>query len=340
MKPKAFAALAVITLMAFSLALITFGSQTRLAQVRNSGEPLFPGLSKQAGQITKIELQQGDKKIALARDKDSWSLADRAGYPAKSETVRGLLSRLAQAQLVEAKTRSKDRYGLLELEDPAGKDAKSHLVRLLDDKGGVLAEAVVGKKRSDAFGAARAGTYVRKPADAQTWLANAEINVPIAVRDWVQPAVLDIPAAKIASVSIEIAGEEPLKLTRETADASKHALVDMPEGKKLKDGAAISAIVRAAGSIELEDVRKPAATPAGENAGTAKLEADGGLAVALQVRKEGEAYWLTIEATGAEGDAKKAAEEITARTKGWEYKIPAAKVQSILKRRADLFEAS
>lgn len=340
MKPKAFAALAVVTILALILAITTFASQTRLAQVRDSGAPLFPGFAAQAGRIAKIELQQGDKKVALARDKDSWSLADRGGYPVKSEAVRGLLIKLAQAELVEAKTRSKDRHGLLELEDPSGKDAKSNLVRLLDDKGAVLAEAVVGKKRSDAFGSAKSGTYVRKPAEAQTWLANADINAPMAVRDWVQPGLIDIPANKIAGILIEIPGEEPLKITRDAADASKHALVGMPEGKKLKDGAAISSIVRAAANVDLEDVRKPGATPAGEAAGVAKLEADGGLAVALQLRKEGEAYWLSIDATGTEGDAKKTAEEIMGRTKGWEYKIPAAKAQSILKRRADLFEAS
>ena len=50
-------------------------------------------------------------------------------------------------------------------------------VRLLDDKGGVIAEAIVGKKRFDAFGASKSGTYVRKPGDAQTWLSNADIDV-------------------------------------------------------------------------------------------------------------------------------------------------------------------
>ena len=340
MKPKPFAALAVATVLALIVALTTFASQTRLAQVRDSGAPLFPGFAAQAGRIARIELQQGDKKVALARDKDSWSLADRAGYPAKVEPVRGLLSKLAQAELVEAKTRNKDRYGLLELEDPSGKDAKSNLVRLLDDKGAVVAEVVVGKKRGDAFGSAKSGTYVRKPADAQTWLANADINVPIAVRDLVQPGVIDVPAAKIASISIEIPGEEPLKITRDAADTSKHALLGMPEGKKLKDGSAVGAIVRGAGTIELEDVRKSGTTPAGDAAGVAKLEADGGLTVTLQLRQEGEAYWLSVDATGAEGDAKKTAEEIMGRTKGWEYKIPAAKAQSILKRRADLFESS
>ena len=100
--------------------------------------------------------------------------------------MRALLVKLAGAELVESKTRNKDRYALLELEDPAAKDAKSRLLRLLDDKGGVIAEAVIGKKRFDAFGGSKSGTYVRKPGDAQTWLSNADLDVSVAVRDWVQ----------------------------------------------------------------------------------------------------------------------------------------------------------
>lgn len=338
MKPKAFAALAVVTLVALIIALSTYASQTRMAQVRNTGAPLFPGLPAQAGKIARIELKQGEKTIALARDKDGWLLADRAGYPAKAEPVRALLVKLAQAELVEPKTSSKDRYALLELEDPAGKDAKSNLVRLLDDKGGVIAEAVVGKRRSDAFGATRGGTYVRKPADSQTWLANADIAVGMALRDWVQPGLIDVPTNKISAVTIEIPGEEPLKITRDVTDNGKHSLVGMPDGKKLKDGSAIAGIVRSVGTVELEDVRKPPAAPTGD-VSVAKLEADGGLVVTLRMRKEGEDTWLSVDATG-EGDAKKQADEIAGRTKGWEFKIPAARAQSILKRRADLFEAS
>jgi hypothetical protein len=161
------------------------------------------------------------------------------------------------------------------------------------------------------------------------------------VRDWVQAGVLDVPAAKIAKVTVEIPGEEPLVIARDAGDAAKYALVGMPEGKKLKEGAGIDAIPRAAGNIELEDVRKPkdAATPGGD-VSVAKIEADGGLAVTLKLRKEGEDTWVSLEATGAEGDAKKSAEDITKRVQGWEFKVPAYKVQSILKRRADLFEAS
>ena len=340
MKPRAFAALAVVTVAALVLAIATYAAQNRWSHVKVSGAGLVPGLAAQASGIAKIELKQGEKALTLARDKEAWSLADRGGYPAKPEAVRALLVKLAGAELVESKTRNKDRYALLELEDPAAKDAKSRLLRLLDDKGGVIAEAVVGKKRLDAFGGNKSGTYVRKPGDAQTWLANADLDVSVAMRDWVQTGVLDVPAAKIAKVTVEIPGEEPLVIARDAGDATKYALVGMPEGKKLKEGAGIDAIVRAAGNIDLEDVRKPAAAAAPGDVSIAKIEADGGLAVTVRLRKEGADTWVALEAGGADGDAKKTAEDITTRTQGWEFKVPAHKAQSILKRRADLFEAS
>jgi len=340
MKPRAFAALSVVTVVALVVAIATYAAQNRWSHVKVSGAGLVPGLAAQASGIAKIELKQGEKALTLARDKEAWSLADRGGYPAKPEAVRALLVKLAGAELVESKTRNKDRYALLELEDPAAKDAKSRLLRLLDDKGGVIAEAVVGKKRLDAFGGNKSGTYVRKPGDAQTWLANADLDVSVAMRDWVQTGVLDVPAAKIAKVTVEIPGEEPLVIARDAGDATKYALVGMPEGKKLKEGAGIDAIVRAAGNIDLEDVRKPAAAAAPGDVSIAKIEADGGLAVTVRLRKEGADTWVALEAGGADGDAKKTAEDITTRTQGWEFKVPAHKAQSILKRRADLFEAS
>ncbi len=339
MKPTSFAALAVVTALSVAIAIATYASQNRWSQAKVSGASLFPGLAAQAGRIAKIEIKQGDKSLTLAREKEGWSLADRGSYPAKPEAVRTLLVKLAQAELVEAKTRSKERYAMLELEDPTAKEAKSRQLRLTDDKGGVIAEAVVGKKRFDAFGASKGGTYVRKPGDAQTWLSNVDLDVPVAVRDWVQPGVLDLAAAKIAKVTIEIPGEEPLTIERDAADANKHKLVGLPEGKKLKEGTGIDSIVRAAGSIELEDVRKPAASPSGE-ASVVKVEGDGGLGLTLKLRKEGEDYWLALEAVGTEGDAKKTAEDISKRVQGWEFKIPSSKAQSILKRRADLIEAS
>jgi len=341
MKPRAFAALAAFTLVAVVIAIATYASQNRWSQAKVSGAAVLPGLAAQASRIGRVEVQQGDKSLALAKSNDGWTLTDRGGYPVKPGAVRALLVKLSEAELVEGKTRNKDRFPLLELEDPAGKDTKSRLLRLKDDQGGIVAETIVGKKRWDAFGGSKSGTYVRKPGDQQTWLSNGDLDVSLNVRDWVQAGVLDVPAAKIAKLTVEIPGEEPLVIARDAADTAKHALLGVPEGKKLKDGAGIDAIVRAVANIELEDVRKAAAAaPAAGDVSLAKIEADGGLAITVRLRKEGDDTWVSFEATGAEGDAKKTAEDVVKRTQGWEYKVPTYKAQAILKRRPDLIEAS
>jgi Domain of unknown function (DUF4340) len=341
MKPRAFAALAVITLVAVVVAIATYASQNRWSQAKVSGAALLPGVAAQASRISRVELQQGDKALALAKSDEGWTLADRGGYSVKPGAVRALLVKLAQAELVEGKTRNKDRFALLELEDPAGKDSKSRSLRLKDDQGAIIAEALVGKKRWDAFGGSKSGTYVRKPGDPHAWLSNVDLDVSLNVREWVQAGVLDVPSTKIAKLTVEIPGEEPLVIARDAADTAKYSLLGLPEGKKLKEGAGIDAIVRAVGTIELDDVRKAAAeAPPANDLSVAKIEADGGLAITVRLRKEGDDTWVSLEASGAEADAKKTAEDIVKRTQGWEYKVPAHKAQSILKRRAELIEAS
>ena len=124
-----------------------------------------------------------------------------------------------------------------------------------------------------------------------------------------------------------------------TVRTAKLAFVGFPaDGKKLKDASAAETLARAVASIDLEDVRKPAAPPAVDGASIVKVESADGLATTLRLRKEGDAHWLTVTVAGGEGDAKKTAEEIAARTQGWEFKIPAHKADAILKKRGDLIE--
>ncbi|RTL72785.1 MAG: DUF4340 domain-containing protein [Hyphomicrobiales bacterium] len=340
MKPSTFAGLIVATVVVGALAVTAYQVNNRVARPKASGTPLVANLASRGQQVAKIEIRQGDGGITLARGPEGWYLADRGGYPAKTEPVKALLVRLAEADLVEPKTRVPDRFGLLELEDPATKGAKSRLVRLLGEKGNTIAEVIVGKKRVDAFGASRAGTYVRRPGDEQTWLASADIDASANVRDWVQAAVLDLPLAKVNAVTVSVPGEEPLKITRDAAGgpSPKFNLAGLPEDKKLKEGQSVDAIARSASTLDLDDVRK-ADTSAQPDAGTVTIESDGGLKVVLALRKAGDDTWATVTATG-DGDAKAQAEEITKKTAGWEYKLPSGKAAGLLKRRADLVEGS
>jgi hypothetical protein len=401
MTPKSFVNLAAVAVVTAALALVAFAANNQWSTGPAGGAKLIPSLADEIRSVTGLEVRQGDDVATLERASNgTWTLKSRGGYPVDIAKVRTLLVGLSQAELAEPKTSRPDRYAALELEDPAQKGAKSHLVRLLGADGKALSEVVLGKKRVEGYGTDRTGgTYVRKPGDPQTWLANVELEAPVATKDWVKTSALSLDSAKIARVSIEIPGEPPLKIERQAAEAKgpapikdakadakatktaakdatpaakdakatdkapekadaktdtkadtkvkpaaapgKLAFVGFPaEGKKLKDASAAESIVRAVASIDLDDVRKLEATPTGATVSTVTVETADGMTVTLRLRKDGDAQWLSVAATGGEGDAKKAAEEITARTQGWAFKIPSYKAEAILKKRSDLVEAS
>jgi len=355
MTPRNFVYLAIAAALSVLFAVVSFASNNQWSTGRAAGAKLFPALVNEASQIANIEIRQGDNAVALERAGGSWGLKNRGNYPADPSKVRMLLVGLAEADLIESKTRRPDRYAALELEDPADKSAKSRLVRLLGAKGNVIGEVVIGKKRQDLLGTGKSGTYVRKPGDPQTWLANAELDASAVAKDWLKTSVFTTDAAKISRVTIEIPGEQPLRIERQVAPAkdakdTKQSIADPaaaklqfagfpPADKKLKDAGAAESIARALASIDMDDVRKLDAPPAGASINTIKIEVADGPTTTLRLRKDGDAHWLSIAATG-EGEAKKTADEISQRTQGWEFKIPASKADSILKKRADLLDAA
>ena len=100
---------------------------------------------------------------------------------------------------------------------------------------------------------------------------------------------------------------------------------------------AAESIVRAASAVELEDVRKLDSTPAGKDVSKISFKSANGLNITFRIRKDGDAHWLSITAVG-EGDAMKQAGDVTAKTGGWEFKLPASKTESLLKRRVELLD--
>ena len=161
-------------------------------------------------------------------------------------------------------------------------------MRLLDAKGGVIAEAVVGKKRSDAFGFGKVGTYVRKPGDAQTWLANVELDASADLKDWVKTDVFQVDSSKVNRVTVEIPGEQPLKIER---NADKKLAVARHSAGPEAEGRGRRRLHRPRGRLSSTSMTcaswRPA--PAPKDASTIKLEADNGLTVTLRLRKDGDA---------------------------------------------------
>ena len=336
MTPRQFAVLAVVAAGSAVAAVAVYTSSAKWSTATQGGERLFADLPSQIDQVAEIAVAQAGETITLARNGDAWVLKEHQSFPASAEKVSALLTGLSRAELVEAKTRKKDRYSLLGVEDPAGEDAVSHLVRLVDGQGGEVAAVIVGNARLDASGLGINGTYVRRPQDTQAWLANTRIDAGTEFTDWVNPQLFEARKEDVETLTVNLPDEEPLEIKR-AEDKRGHTLADIPDGMKLKYVNVVDEIVRAARTIEFSDVRKFRTPSDDETVNTVIVELADDLEATYLIRRENDAAWLSLEASG-EGESAKVADALNARAKGWEFRVPQSRVEEILKRRDDLLD--
>ncbi|HWA82521.1 MAG TPA: DUF4340 domain-containing protein, partial [Fimbriimonadaceae bacterium] len=331
-----FLALAVGAIVSVVAAAVVYTSSTGWSTVAQHGVPLFPNLRSGKPDIEVVAIASGDKTLTLENHDQKWTAKERSGYPVQADKVRELIRGLSEAELVEAKTRNKQRYALIGLEDPTDKDASSKLLRLIDGKGNIVAEVIVGNTRQDAFGEGKVGTYIRKPGDEQTWLVNTDIEPSVELADWVDPSLFQAPQDQVVHLDVTVPGEDVLNI-QPSQDKRRFGLANMPEGMKLKYDNALDDIVEAATDISFDDVKKVDGPLSGDKVGTAVLQLSNGLKVSMAIEPGEHDAWLTLEASG-EGEAKKTADELNARAKGWAFHIPASKAKSILVHREEFLE--
>jgi hypothetical protein len=335
MKPNHFAALGLAALGSLVLAIVSYSSHVPWTEPVDYPK-LFPNIGKDAAKVSTIGISQGNKSVTLELKDKTWVLKERDGYPANADKVRTLLIALQDAELAEDKTTKPERYEVLQVEDPQSKGAASNLLKLVDASNSVLAEMIVGRVRTNAFGGGKGGTYIRKPGDAQAWLVNSEIDVSADPKSWMKTRIFETQVDRIRKVTIEIPGEQPLIIDWDAA-SKQLKLTDIPAGKQVKFVNSIPDMIDSLANIDMEDVRKSPDTPSGSNVSTVKLESEGGLVVSYTIRNTPEGDWLSMSASG-EGEHKKFAELFSAGAKGWEFKLPKTKAGELLKKRSELID--
>ena len=339
MTPKSFASLALAAVLSLvsAIAVYSWGQPWTSAA---AGGKLFPGLTADGGSVERISVSQGDARLTIEKSGQRWLVKEKNGFPASTEKVRAMVLALSEANLAEAKTRREAALPILELEDPKSNSANSHLIQLSKADGTLIAEAIVGKTRADAFGTGKAGTYVRRPGDGQAWLADQEIVAGTKLSDWTRERLFDTKPERIKAATIAVEGDTSYDILRDS-DGRTFKLARMPDGKKLAFANSVDDIVDTLSSFNLAEAR-PLDGEAAKNAkasptGIARLETDDGLKLYLKVRKDEAGHWLTLDASGY-GNGMKAAADVMALAAGWEFKIPAAQAERIFKKQADILE--
>lgn len=334
MTPRQFAVLAAAAALSLVAAVAIYTASAPWTSGSASAGRLAPGLEAALPTVTRITIDQGGTEAVIEQKDNAWLLQSNDGYPASPEKVRTFLTAIAEAELIEEKTAIADRYGKLDVEEPAKSNA-ARMIRVQDKDGKTLTELIVGKTRFGQTGVAAEGTYVRRPGEAQSWLADKRIVGGTALRDWAAPRIFEVPTETIARAVVEIPGEKPYVVKRND-QKNGHTLESMPEGKKIRYINVLDNTIEAASFLDLENVRKATDAKGGE-AGTLTLELDNGLKLAMSIRREKDGAWLKLDATG-EGDAKAAADDIMSRAKGWEFQVQPVKVATMMKKLDELIE--
>ena len=308
-----------------------------------AGALLLPGLMERINDIAVIRIERGAQTMNLVLEDGRWTLAEKAGYPARFEVVKTALVALGRLKTIEAKTAKAALYPKLWLGDPGPAEAKSTRLTMLDDAGASLGAIIVGKTRDGAAGAGRTGVYVRRPGEARAWLADGDPKLPADAIDWLDRKLIDLARERIASARLEPPDGAAVEVTRADAGQRDFTLAGVPEGQKIKSAGSVNAVAWTLERLRFDDVTSADQVDfATAAAGTATYTGFDGLTVRVTLAAKDDATWARLEAS-ADDDAKPEAREeaaaIQARTDGWAFRLPEPKLEKLRTRLADLIEA-
>ena len=146
-------------------------------------QSLFPGLAGKVADLARLRVKTPSYELVMERRGGAWVAADRGDYPLRAASVANVLTGLGELRLVEPKTSNPDLYARIGVEDPSAKGAASSLVAL-DGASGSLGELIIGKRAESIGFDPLGGTFVRRPSDAQSWLAQGSPTIPAALSGW------------------------------------------------------------------------------------------------------------------------------------------------------------
>jgi hypothetical protein len=335
MQSRSLIFLASATAALVAIAIVVLATGDRGVSRAAPGQPAFPALAAKLGEVASVTVSRNGTTMTLIRDGDSWLVAEKGNYPANAAKISQIVRAMADLNLVEPKTQNPDLYPRLDVEDP--EHGKSALVAAKDKSGGDLAQAIVGKRRYDRLGAGNDGVYLRKPGEAQSWLARGTLDPSGDPSSWLERQIIDISEKKIAKVALTQPDGSKLVISR-LAPEAKFAVEDAPPDTKFKSETTTSGPAGALETLDLDDVKPAGELPVPDkDVVTASFTTFDGLTIDLRLVERDKSDWVAISATGS-GSAEAEAKKIEDKVSHWTYAIPAYKANLLKTKLADLIE--
>ncbi len=313
--------LALLTAVALGLALWVSKSREPATSIGHD-QAVLPGLKEAINDVTAVRLVGAEGKLiaSLSRKDGHWAIGERDGYPADDGKVRALLLKLADAQLLEAKTSDPALYSKLGVDDIGAKTAGGVQVEI-DGPKSAPPKLIVGRFN----GTAGDGTFVRRAGEPQSWLAKGSFTIDKTTAEWVNRELLDIGADRIGSLEITV-GDKHLRASKAEATQQNFSVADLPKGRELSSEYAANSLASVLSGLRADDVAKAGEIPAGAKRAEVAYQLRDGMTLAGSVWEVDGKDWLRLTASldEARAAAKIDAEQANEKAK---YEADLAKFQ-------------
>ena len=336
MNPRELGILALATAAMAALAAAALHLHHRPA-ADGGGEPWLAGLDVNA--VTRVDLYGAGRtlQVSLERRPEGWGVVQRQHYPAAIGRLRTLLLDLAEARQLERKTDDPAQHAQLGLGDIAAADAGGRLLELVTPDR-------VWRLRLGAPASGRSATYARFADQDQCWLIDRTFALDAAPRRWLEPALLDIGMQRVRGFRITHPdGEAVAGRWSQDAEAPRYAPQGLPSGRSLQSAYALNRVAAAIAGLTLEDVMPASQALAHlDRAARIRYELDAGFALEARLFALGAeryARFAVAAGDGLEPAARREADTLARRFRGWAFRVPDFAYDSMALRWADVLEA-
>lgn len=306
-------------------------SQRHLEKATLAGDLVLPGLEKSVNDVTEIHLLKGDgARTTLKKGPTDWMVAER-NFPADSGHVRKLLLDLGALSVVEEKTRNREFYAQLGVEDGDSPKSTSTLVEVITPS--KTYALMVGK------GAGGKSGFVRVAHAEPSLLAEPLISVDADPRRWIDREVVDIGEQRMKDAVVEPAAGPSYTAARDAPQQTDYKVAPIPKGRELSSSSAADGVGSAFAALQAEDVRRATAAAAGApKPDHAIFRTFNGLALDATGSVEGDHHFITLLARSTAKESQAEADGINKRFQGWQLEIPRYKYEGLFRPLEDLLK--
>jgi hypothetical protein len=236
---KTILVLAAVTVV---VALAAIFSKQDSSAIPGQGEPLFPELMAQINDARQVSGVSSDGSFTIKRRDNSWVVEEKSNYPADADKVHRLLLGTAQLTRIEPKTRKREYYARLGVEDVDVAGSTSLKIALKDAGDRTLAALILGTRRPATGNPNLSEYFVRVPDNPQTWLVEGKLPDDKNPINWVDREILELDSKRVREVRVTHANGDKIIVRRPDPSADDFELVGLPKGAEIKDVYAVNSI--------------------------------------------------------------------------------------------------